>query len=184
MKSPVSARSKIYRIALDAVLLAVNVVMNVAVPSELSWASLPVLLCAFLLRPADAVAVATIGSFIEQLFYGLNYTTVFWMLPWVIFSLYVGIGALLARRSRHFFWTAFVLVTGELLLNICNTTALLGFGYVHIDPSAFAGGLPMPLVAILTYLVRMPQAAVRAVLSAVVVPLLLPPLRRVLSKRN
>ncbi len=182
MKGPVSARSKIYRIALDAVLLAVNVVMNVAVPSEFSWASLPVLLCAFLMRPADAVAVATIGSFIEQLFYGLNYTTVFWMLPWVVFSLYVGIGASLARRSRHFFWTIFVLVTGELLLNICNTTALLGFGYVHIDPSAFSSGLPMPLVAILTYIVRMPQAAIRAVLSAVVVPLLLPPLRRVLSR--
>ncbi len=182
MNDPVSARSKIYRISLDAVLLAVNVVMNVAIPSELSWASLPVLLAAFLLRPADAVAVAVLGSFIEQLTYGLGFATVIWMLPWAVFSVFVGLGAALARRRQRLFPMMLVIVVGELLLNVCNTSALLYFGYVTVDPSAFAEGLAMPLVVLLTYLVRMPQAVVRAVLSAVVMPLLLPPLRRVLAK--
>ncbi len=182
MNSPVSARSKIYRISLDAVLLAVNVVMNVAVPSELSWASLPVLLAAFLLRPADAVAVAVLGSFIEQMTYGLGFATLVWMLPWLLFALFVGVGAALVRRNRRLIWAVLVIIAGELLLNVCNTSALLYFGYATVDPSAFSEGLAMPLVVLFTYLVRMPQAIVRAVLSSFIIPLLLPPLRRVLAK--
>ncbi len=183
MNNPVSARSKIYRISLDAVLLAINVVMNVAVPSEFSWASLPVLLCAFLMSPGDALAVAALGSFIEQLFYGLNATTVLWILPWVVFAAFVGFGAALARRHERMWCMVLVIVAGELVLNICNTSVLLYFGYVQMDPAQFTEGLAMPLVAVLTYLVRMPQAVIRAVLSAIVVPLLLPPLRRVLKRQ-
>ena len=77
---------------------------------------------------------------------------------------------------------ALVIVCAEILLNVGNTSALLYFGYASIDPSKFAAGLSMPVVAILTYLVRMPHAVIRAVLSSVVIPILLPPLRKVLSK--
>ena len=181
MNDPVSARKKIYRLALDAMLVAIYVVLSL-VPSEISWASLPVLVCAFLLRPIDAIAITLCGSFIEQLWYGFNVTSLIWMLPWAVFAVFAGFGAAWVRKNPKVWKTALVIVCAEILLNVGNTSALLYFGYASIDPSKFAAGLSMPVVAILTYLVRMPHAVIRAVLSSVVIPILLPPLRKVLSK--
>ncbi len=181
MNSPVSARSKIYRIALDAVLLALFVVFSM-VPSELSWASLPVLLAAFLLSPADAIAIAVCGSFIEQMGYGVNFYTLIWMLPWAVFAAFVGFAAVWVRRSPRIWKMTLVIVVAELLLNVGNTSAMLFCGWTSIDPSRFTPGLPLWIVTVLTYIVRMPQAIVRAILSSVVLPLLLPPLRKVMAR--
>lgn len=175
MQSPVSARSKIYRIALDAMLLAIFVILSL-VPSEISWASLPVLLCAFLVGPCDAVLIALFGSFIEQMGYGLSFASLIWMLPWLAFGLCAGLGALPVRRDPKPWKMIPVIVFSELLLNVANTLALLYFGYAVID---FQAG---PWVVLLAFLTRMPHAAIRAVLSSVAMPLLLPPLKKQLEK--
>lgn len=175
MNNPVSARSKIYRIALDAMLVAIFVILSM-VPSEISWASLPVLLCAFLISPIDAITVAVCGSFIEQLWYGINYTTVLWMLPWALFGCFVGISAYVVRNRPKVWKTVVIIVCGEILLNLANTTVLCSLGYLSLDFSAAFGAL------VILYLGRMPQAIIRAVLSSIVVPLLIPPLRRALSR--
>jgi len=159
MSHPVSARPRVYRITLDAMFVAIFVVLSM-VPSQLSWASLPALLCAFLLGPLDVLTVVTIGSFIEQLWYGLSIQTIFWMLPWI----------------------AFGIVCSELLLSVANTSVLIGFGYVMIDPSKFASTTPFWWVTVLTYVLRMPQGIIRAVLSSITLPILLPPLRKVMKK--
>ena len=175
MKSPVSARPKIYRIAMVAMFIAIHVILSM-VPSEISWASLPVLVCAFLLGPIDTVTVAVIGSFIEQLQYGINVATIFWILPWLIFGLVAGFLAWFIRRGDERVWKIVVVVAvSELVLNIANTTALLGFGYVAVDFSA-------PHLVLLAFLVRMPHAIIRAVLSSVVIPLLVRPLRRTVER--
>lgn len=181
MNDPVSARKKIYRLSLDAMLVAIYVVLSL-VPSEISWASLPVLICAFLLRPVDAIAVTLCGSFIEQLWYGFNITSLIWMLPWAVFAVFAGFGAVWVRKKPRLWSTILIIVCAELLLNVGNTSALLYFGYATVDPSRFAEGLSMPIVFLLTYIVRMPHAVVRAVLSSVVIPLLLPPLKKVLAR--
>lgn len=181
MKNPVSARSNIYRIALDAMLVAIYVVLSM-VPSEISWASLPVLLCAFLLSPVDTVIITLCGSFIEQLWYGLNITSFIWILPWAVFAVFVGFLAALVRKNPKIWKMILVIVCAEILLNVGNTTALLYFGYVTVDPTQFSPEFPMWLVTLLTYILRMPQAIVRAVLSSVVIPLILPPLRKVLAR--
>ena len=181
MKNPVSARSKIYRITLDAMLIALFVILSM-VPSEISWASLPALLCAFLLSPTDTIIIVLCGSFIEQLWYGLNFTSLIWMLPWAIFAVFVGFMAQLVRKKPRLWLMIVIIVCAEILLNIGNTSALLYFGYITVDATKFSAGLPMWLVALLTYTVRMPQAIIRAVLSSVVIPLLLPPLRKTLEK--
>lgn len=173
--NPVSARSKIYRIALDAMLIAIFVILSM-VPSEISWASLPVFVCAFLLGPADAVVIAVCGSFIEQLWYGINATTVLWMLPWALFSLFVGLMAFAIRKKTRVWKMIVIIVIAELLLNLANTTVLCFLGYLSLDFSAELGAL------LLLYLGRMPQAIIRAVLSSVAVPLLIPPLRKALSR--
>lgn len=181
MNDPVSARKKTYQLALDAMLVAIYVVLSL-VPSEISWASLPVLICAFLLRPVDAIAITLCGSFIEQLWYGLNVTSLIWMAPWAVFAVFAGFGAAWVRKNPRVWKMVLVIVCAEILLNVGNTSAQLYFGYVSIDPSRFAEGLPMPVIAVLTYLLRMPHAIIRAVLSSVVIPILLPPLRKVLAK--
>lgn len=175
MQSPVSARSKIYRLVLDAMFLAIFVLLSL-VPSEISWASLPVLLCAFLIGPVDAVTVALCGSFIEQMGYGLNAASIVWMLPWLAFGLFAGLGAALIRRDPKPWKMVPVIVAAELILNLSNTLALLYFGYVAID---FQAG---PVVVITAFIVRMPHAVIRAILSSVALPLLLPPLKKQLEK--
>ena len=183
MKNPVSARSKIYRLSLDAMLIAIYVTLSM-VPSEISWASLPVLLCAFLLGPADVIVITLCGSFIEQMWYGLNVTSIIWMLPWAVFAIFVGFAAKLARKDLKLWKIILVVACAEILLNVGNTSALLYFGYVSIDPASFSPDLPIWLVAVLTYIVRMPQAVIRAILSSVVIPLLLPPLRKALARMH
>ncbi len=181
MKNSLSARSKIYRITLDAMLIAIFVILSL-VPSEISWASLPVILCAFLIGPVDTVVIALCGSFVEQMWYGLSFASIIWMLPWALFSLFVGLAAFFARKNEKVWKIVLICVLGELLLNVANTSALLYFGYVHVDPASFAEDLPLGLVVVLTYVVRMPHAIIRAILSSVAIPLLMPPLRRALGR--
>ncbi len=170
-----ASRSVLYRLTLDAMFLAIYVVFSIGIPSQISWASLPILLCAFLLSPGDTVAIATIGSFIEQLTYGLGVTTIFWMLPWVAFALCAGLGAALVRRRERLWKMITVIVVSELLLSLCNSIALFGLGFAILDMSS-------PWMILLGFVTRMPQGVIRAVVSSVVIPILLPPVRRVLAK--
>ncbi|MBQ8173775.1 MAG: hypothetical protein IJ009_00060 [Clostridia bacterium] len=176
MKTLEKNRAHLRRLVLDALLVAFHVLWAF-VPSEFSWQSLPVFLCAFLVGPADALVVATIGSFVEQMYYGISLVSLAWMAPWVIFGLAVALGAFLIRKNDRPWLVALVIVAGEIILNLGNTTVLCGLGYLSADFSA-----PFAVLTLL-YLGRLSIAMIRAVLSAVVVPLLLIPLRRVLSHR-
>jgi len=181
MSHPVSARSHVYRITLDAMFVAIYVVLSL-VPSQLSWATLPALLCAFLLGPLDVLAVVTIGSFIEQLWYGLSFQSIFWMIPCMTFGIAISLFAWLYRKCPKVWVMIVGIVCCEILLSVANTAVLLRFGYVMIDPSRFPSAMPFWLVSVLTYILRMPQGVIRAVLSSIIVPLLLPPLRKAMAK--
>lgn len=170
-----SNHAKVRRLVLDAMLVAFHILWAF-VPSEFSWQSLPVLLCAFLVGPWDAVIVATLGSFVEQMYYGLSFASLIWMLPWVVFGLFVALLSFLVQKRPRTWKTVVIIVLAELVLNVANTTALCYFGYLSADLSA-----PFS-VLLLLYLGRLAQALIRAVLSAVVIPILLPPLRKVLSR--
>lgn len=171
--------AKVRRLVLDAMLVAFHVLWSF-VPSEVSWQSLPVLLCAFLIGPWDAMIVATLGSFVEQVQYGISFASVIWMLPWLIFGLFVGLSAFLVRHRPRTWKLVVIIVLSELILNLGNTTALCYFGYLSADFSS------APWVLFLLYVGRLPQALIRGALSAVAVTFLLPPLRQVLSgqKKN
>ena len=181
MSRPVSARSHVYRITLDAMFVAIFVTLSM-VPSQLSWATLPALLCAFLLGPIDVLAVVTIGSLIEQIWYGLSFQSIFWMLPWIAFGIVIGLFAWLCQKYPKIWLMIIGIVCAEILLSVANTSVLLRFGYVMVDPTKFPTTVPLWLVTVLTYILRMPQGIIRAVLSSVIVPLLVPPLRRAMAK--
>lgn len=169
-------RAHLRRLVLDAVLVAFHILWAF-VPSEFSWQSLPVLLAAFLIGPLDAVVVAVIGSFVEQMYYGISLVSLVWMAPWVVFGLFVALCAYLIRKRERTWLIAIVIVASEILLNLGNTTALCSLGYLSADFTA------APSVLFVLYVGRLPHALARAVISAIVVPILIPPLRRVLTRR-
>ncbi len=188
MQSPISARSKIYRIALDALFVALYVILGTflsfKIPGaiQISFSTLPILLCAFLFRPSDAVAVAVVGNFLEQVIdpspYGFA-TLPIWLIPGVLTALVAALGARRARLASSpkasAVWTVIGIVCAEFVLTLLNTGALYLDGYL-LDYSVKALHLLLPT--------RLLNALVRSILSCVLVPLLLPPLRRAFARRH
>ncbi len=179
MSRPVFNKSHVYRITVDAMFVALFVVLATVLSFEtplfkISWTSLPVLLCAFLMRPVDAVAVALLGSFLDQMLYGLNAQTLFFMLPFVLLAV---VSVLLANtfcRDGTPWKIVVALVLSELVLTVSNTFSLYFCGYILADVTE-------PSLLLWGFLMRTPQALPRMVLSAIFIPVLLKPLRRVLS---
>ena len=189
MSRSVSARKSIYRLTLDALFVALYVVLGTYLSFKLpgaiqiSFSTLPILLCAFLLGPADAVAVAVIGNLLEQVLdpspYGFA-TLLLWLIPGAVQALIAGFGAkgigrIKENRGLRLVLTLAVIVCAELALTTLNTATLYLDGYL-LGYAVKALHLLMPL--------RLLNLAVRTAISCILVPLLLPPLRRVLAKFN
>lgn len=188
MNSPVSARSKTFRIVADALFVALYVVLSTylsfKIPGviQISISTLPILLCAFLFGPADAVSVALLGTFLEQVIdpspYGFA-TLPLWLIPGVVQALIAGFGACrigrISAKRNALIATALVIVIAEFTLTMLNLGAQYLDGYLlHYPVKAIHLLLPPRLL----------NSSVRSVLSVILVPLLLPPLRKVLSRRT
>lgn len=186
MKNPVSARSNIYRIALDALFVALYVIMGTflsfKIPGaiQISFSTLPILLCAFLFHPSDAIAVAVVGNFLEQVIdpspYGFA-TLLIWLIPGAVQALVASLGARWVRgmddRKKAALFTVVVIVCADLTLTLLNTGALYLDGYLlHYPVKALHLLMPMRLL----------NAVVRSVISCILLPLLLPSLKRALAR--
>lgn len=179
MSRPVFNKSHVYRIAVDAMFVAIFVLLSTVLSFEtplfkFSWTSLPILLCAFLMRPADTVAVALLGSFLDQMFYGLNAQALFFMLPFVLFAAVASLLANTFCRNESPWKIVVALVLSELVLTVFNTLSLYYCGYILTDVTE-------PALLLWAFLLRILKALPRIVLSALFIPELLKPLRRVLS---
>ena len=178
MKNSLSAREHVYRLVLNALFVALYVVFSVFLAFkgktiEVSWASLPILVCAFLFRPADAIAVAICGSFLEQLLtYGVSATTPLWMTPVILQALVASVAAYLLRKNMKLWKMIIIIAFSELLLTIAN----IGVSYVDALLFDYLEYLVIDIP------VRLLNGGVRTVISSVLVPLLLLPLRKALSK--
>lgn len=178
MKNSLSAREHVYRLVLNALFVALYVVFSVFLAFkgktiEVSWASLPILVCAFLFRPADAIAVAICGSFLEQLLtYGVSATTPLWMAPVILQALVASVAAYLLRKNMKLWKMIIIIAFSELLLTIAN----IGVSYVDALLFDYLEYLVIDIP------VRLLNGGVRTVISSVLVPLLLLPLRKALSK--
>ncbi len=176
-------RSRIYRLVLDALFIALYVVLSVYLVIktpivEISWATLPVLLCAFLYGVGDALAVALLGSFLEQMLtFGLTATTPIWMLPVILQALLVALLAKLIYKATTgkttIVLSVLLIIASEFFLTALNTGALYLDGYIV--------GYPVKALVVLLP-TRLLNGCVRALLSALLVTALLPPLRKVLAK--
>lgn len=130
------------RLTADAIMVALYVVLSFVSLNfgflKLSFALLPIFLCALCFGAVDAVIVATLASFISQMLsYGFMATTVLWMLPPIAMGLLVGMYA-----GKHDFvlstrQSAFIIALGCLLVTTINTVVLLIDGRIYGYPVAF-----------------------------------------------
>ena len=143
MKNAVFARPKIYRIALDALFVALYVILGTflsfKIPGaiQISFSTLPILLSAFLFQPSDAITVAVVGNFLEQVVdpspYGFA-TLLIWLIPGAVQALVASLGARTVRNAESkrkiAILTVLVIVCADLVLTLLNTGALYLDGYL------------------------------------------------------
>lgn len=176
-------KSSAFRLSLDAVFIALYVVFSVylAVKAgnviEISWASLPILVCAFLFDPWDAIAVAVCGSFLEQLLsYGIAATMPLWMLPVILQAAFASLAVRFLLKNgdtvRKSVVMIVLIVISELLLTFANIGASLADAYLLDYLEYMTIDVP----------VRLLNGGVRAVISAIVIPLLIPRLKAALHR--
>ena len=126
------------RIALDAVLVALYFALSmIAVPIgglKLTFEHLPVIICALLFGPVDALLVGGLGELINQMLtFGFTPTTILWMTPAMFRGLSMGLAAVRAGKSLGMeallekkvpiaFWIT--CVTSGLVCSLLNTFTL------------------------------------------------------------
>ncbi|MCI2057846.1 MAG: folate family ECF transporter S component [Oscillibacter sp.] len=98
------SKSKTRAICRTAVLAALYAVLTLvsirAGNLRITFASLPVVVCALLYSPWEAATVALLGEFLNQMLsYGFTATTVLWLIPPALRGLLIGLAALHARRA-------------------------------------------------------------------------------------
>ncbi len=141
------------RLVFDAMFAAICVVLGyVSIDLgniKITFESLPILLGALMLGPADGALIGLVGTFLSQLLkYGVSATTVLWMLPYILCGLVAG--AYAARRSFRLTraQTVFIVVVAELLVTALNTGVLYLdskiYGYYY--PALIVGALALRLV--------------------------------------
>ena len=89
------------RLAMDAVLIALYVALSMLAivlgGFKLTFEHLPVIICAVMFGPVDAMLVGGLGELINQMLtFGFTPTTILWMAPAIFCGLATGLGARLS----------------------------------------------------------------------------------------
>ena len=92
------------RLTTDAVMVAVYVILSLLAITlgglKITFEHLPVILCAVMYGPLDAMAVGGLGELFNQLTsFGLTPTTGLWLLPILIRGLMMGLCAKLSKKQ-------------------------------------------------------------------------------------
>ena len=169
------------QLALNAMLMAMctvlaSVALKLGGNFKLTFESVPIHIGALLFGPVDGMLIGGLGTFIYQaLFsgYGINATTLLWILPYVVCGLSVGAYA----RRRHFVLnrrqTTFIMLVSELAITLLNTFALYVdshiFGYYS---AAFVFG---------TLSVRLALCVAKGIVYGSIMQSLIRPLRRTVA---
>lgn len=177
------------RIVLDALFAALFIVFSSVWPFttklgiiEISFlVSFPILLAALLFSAGDAILVALVGSFVEQLIspYGLAPNAPLWMAPVVLQAVVLGVGFFLLSKKNAVWnengklsvFVLLVVLIGELVLSVCNTAALYLDGWLYAYPVKALHLMVLPKLA---------NCGVRTVVSLILVYTLTPKLKKLI----
>lgn len=163
-----SKQMTVKRMVLNAVMVAVYVVLSlpfmvISVGGlKVTFEHFPVVLCAVLFGPVDAMMVGALGEFINQITsFGITPTTLLWILPIVARGLVVGLcfkclkkgmgqAAIIRKKVPMVFWI--VCIISGIISSLFNTLAL------YVDSKLFG---------YYTFALVFGALAVRLLLSAV-----------------
>ncbi len=176
-----SALTKIRRMAINAVMTAVYIVLSTYLAInmgglKLTFEALPVVLCAVIFGPVDAMAVGFLGELLNQMLtYGFTPTTLLWILPIVARGLIIGMCVAAMKKKqglsgflqpRNYISFLIISIAASLIHSLLNTAAfyvdskMLGYYSYH---SVFGlllvrllGGI---LSAVIMSMVTVPLAA-------------------------
>ena len=167
------------RLAADAMFAAMVTVLAAAAIKtgnlKITIEAMPVFLGALMLGPVDGLAIGGIGTLLYQMLsYGFTATTALWIIPYMVCGLFVGLCARIKRFDLTNRQLMVIVVIGELLVTFFNTIALYVdshvYGYYH--PTIITGVLGLRLVI----------CVVKAMAYSVILPSLLKPIRKTLSR--
>ena len=165
---------------LAAMYVPLSLFLSIQGPNNLkfSFGSLPVVVAALLLGPAEAALTAFIGEFLKQLLsYGFTATTLVWTIPPILRGLVIGAAAV---RLRH---TGKPLTTRPVLCNIVCIAAAV----VTTAANTFVLWLDSVIYGYYSFTYVFGATAVRFVtgmITAVLVALVAVPLVYLLERRR
>lgn len=164
------------KLAIDAMLAAMCAVLGYLaidlLAVKVTFESLPVLLGALLFGPVHGMAIGAVGTFIYQILrYGFSYTTVLWMLPYIVCGLVAG----LYGRARKYEYTRqgllVIIMVCELMITALNT------GVIYIDSKVFGYYTPELITGALA--ARIGIAVAKGVIFGLIMPELIKGVRTV-----
>lgn len=169
-------------LAYDAVLAALYyalslVSLNLGNEFKISFASLPILVGAFLFGPTHGCLIALVGTFLEQALgkYGLMLTTPLWMLPYIIRGLVAGGIAKMLHFDMKHWQIALATVLSGFVLTIANILPLWVNSIMYHLNFVASVIVPIPM--------RLVIQIVAAVLYCIILIPLIPALKKVLHMK-
>ena len=167
-------KNNTYRIAFCGMLAALTAVLGYFALDlgsiKISFEEYPVMLTALMFGPVEGALVGGIGTFLYQLLrYGLDPTTVLWIMPYILLGTFTGLYA-----KKHGFVNTdrqlgISIAAGELLILAVNTVVMI------LDAKIKC--YPVP-VAFVSTLWRFGAAAAKSVMFAAITPMILKRLSR------
>lgn len=173
-------KKPVFRITFLALNLALYIglsFVSIRLPGqEITFKGLPLVLISLVSGPLDGVFVAIFGEFIAQLtsIYGLTPTTPLWILPHVFRALIVGFMMLKKDATENKKWWVFTVIISGIAVTISNTIVIYVDGIIMNYPS---------VLTLLTMIIRAAASIATSIVYAIVIPLLIKPLKR-LGKIN
>ena len=158
---------KAKELALDAMLAAMCAALGYLaidlLAVKVTFESLPVLVGALMFGPVHGMAIGAVGTFIYQILrYGFSYTTVLWMLPYILCGLAAGLYA----RAKHYDLprrgTLIAVLLCELMITALNT------GVIYIDSKIYHYYTPQLIYGALA--ARIGIAVAKGVLFGLIIP--------------
>lgn len=168
-------KSPVFRITFLALNLALYIALSfvsIRLPGqEITFKGLPLILVSVVSGPIDGIFVAIFGEFFAQLtsIYGLTPTTPLWILPHVFRALIVG----LMMRKKDIekdkeIWVISVILSG-IAVTVTNSVVIYLDGVIMNYPS---------ILTTLTMLTRAAASITTSIIYAIVIPLLIKPLKK------
>ncbi len=161
----------ILRITYDGLLAALCAVLGSVAAidigiAKLTFENVPVVIAGLLFGPVDGMLVGFVGIFLSQVIrYGIDASTMLWVAPYVLSGLVVGLGALLCRFRPKFWQLLVILIVDAIVVTGSNTVGLYIYYYYILKTPKETMFAAIP--------VRLAVSAVKGVLYAILMPLLI-----------